>query len=240
MTDTLRLVHCSDIHLDGDAGYYGKGIGPRAMFERALAAMAEHAPDLMLIAGDLFDSNRARPETVEWSMEALAGLPFPIFMIPGNHDCMLPNGIFQRYDFNGIENLHFLCDAKGEIVHHEPLGVSVWGKGMPDHTPEYRPVADWAERPDGCRWYLGMGHGMFVPEGEDSDRSSPIAHSDVAASPFDYLALGHHHAAMEIVTDGAIAAYSGSPTDDAGGAPTYAFVELGGGNRPKVEIIRLA
>ncbi len=226
MTDRLRLVHCSDIHLDADASHLSDGAKHRDKFESALNQMCAHAPDLMLIAGDLFDSNRADDETVCWSMDILAAQPVPIFMIPGNHDCMLPGGIFGRHDFGSIDNLHMLSAPEGETAWDDALGVAVWGKGMEEHTPDYRPLGNCPDRPDGCRWYLGMGHGHFVPEGEITDRSSPIAMSDIEASPCDYVALGHHHAAMELVTDTTIAAYSGSPTDDIGRGATFAVAEL--------------
>jgi sirohydrochlorin ferrochelatase len=50
---------------------------------------------------------------------------------------------------------------------------------------------------------------------------------EIEDSPCDYLALGHHHAAMELVTPRVAAAYSGSPTDSIGRGATYVVVELG-------------
>ncbi|HAA93252.1 MAG TPA: hypothetical protein DCS82_06190 [Rhodospirillaceae bacterium] len=238
MPDRLRLVHCSDIHLGGDE-YSADAENPRDLFARALHKMRAHDPDLMLIAGDLFDSNRTEDETVLWSMEALADLPFPIFMIPGNHDCMQPNGVFGRYNFNAIENMQMLSAPGGETVWDEGLGVAVWGKGMEEHSPSYRPLGDCPLRPEGCRWYLGMGHGIFVADGDVTDRSSPIAMQEIAESPCDYLALGHHHAAMELVTDTTLAAFSGSPTDDIGRGATYALVELTDNDAPSLEILTI-
>jgi hypothetical protein len=132
-----------------------------------------------------------------------------------------------------------LSAADGETGRADELGVAVWGKGMEVHSPEYRPLGDCPERPSDCRWYLGMGHGMFIPHGEESNRSSPIAMRDIENSPFDYLALGHHHAAMELVTDTTIAAYSGSPTDDIGRGATFAIAEFAAGEAPKLEILTI-
>ena len=236
MTNRLRIVHCSDIHLDSDASSHADGNQHRNKFALALEQMGTEDPDLMLIAGDLFDSNRADNDTILWSMDILAAQDMPIFMIPGNHDCMLADGIFDRYDFGAINNFYMLSTPAGAIAWDETLGVAVWGKGMEQHTPEYRPLGNCPARPDGCRWYLGMGHGHFVPEGEDTDRSSPIPMCDIENSPCDYLALGHHHAAMELVNDKTIAAYSGSPTDDIGRGATYAVAELFADQEPVLEI----
>ena len=198
--------------------------------------MRGHHPDLMLLAGDLFDSNRASPETIAWAMDVLARQPFPIVMIPGNHDCMEPGAIYARHDFDAIPNVRMLADPRGRIVRLPELGVVAWGKGMVEHAPHYRPLEGCPARPTGCRWYLGLAHGLFVPRGGQTDRSSPIHMREIETSPCDYLALGHHHAAMELVTERSIAAYSGSPTDKIGRGATYAMVDLSVNDAPVLTI----
>ena len=242
MTDRIRLAHCSDIHLDGDAAglngasgdYYKDG------FARALAAMGRHSPDLLLIAGDLFDSNTATDETIAWSMDILAEQPVLVVMIPGNHDCLEPGSIYHRYDFNRIPNLQMIEAEHGAIARVDGLDVAVWGKGMVEHSPDYSPLGGCPERPAGSKWYLGMGHGIFVPHGGETDRSSPIPMQHIEDSACDYLALGHHHAAMELVTDKAMAAFSGSPTDMIGRGATYVIVDLEDGAAPAVKIHEIA
>jgi exonuclease SbcD len=233
MTDTLRIAHCSDVHLDGDG--MASDFTRRA-FASALAAMYAHAPDLLMIAGDLFDTNDASAETIAWAMAALGGLPFPVVMIPGNHDCMEEGAIFRRHDFNEIANVDLLTAADGELVRVDVLGIAVWGKGMVRHGVEYQPLGGCPPRPSDCQWYLGLGHGLFVPPGEQTHRASPIHLHEIEASPFDYLALGHHHAAMELVSDGVSAAYSGSPTDTIGRGATYVIADLAAGRAPCVNV----
>jgi DNA repair exonuclease SbcCD nuclease subunit len=239
MTDRLRIAHCADIHLD--ASVYGEpapggGDFHRGAFAAALAAMRAHRPDLMLLAGDLFDSNRATVGTVEWAMETLGRETFPIVMIPGNHDCVESGGVFARHDFNRIPNVTLLAAPDGAMVRLPALGVAAWGKGMVEHSPEFRPLGGCPDRPADCRWYLGLGHGLFVPHGGETHRSSPIHMREIEACACDYLALGHHHAAMEIVTDTTTAAYSGSPTDDIGRGATYVIVDLVAGMPPLVQV----
>ena len=233
MSNTLRIAHCSDIHLDSDDS---AGDVTQRAFAAALAQMQTHAPDLLLIAGDLFDTNEASAETIHWAMETLGGQPFPVVMIPCNHDCMEEGAIYRRHDFNDIANVDLLTSADGELVRVPELGVVVWGKGMLRHSADYWPLGGHPARPTDCQWYLGLGHGMFVPRGEQSHRASPIHMHEIEASPFDYLALGHHHAAMELVSDGTIAAYSGSPTDTLGRGATYVVVDLAVGQEPSLKI----
>jgi len=219
-----RIAHCSDIHLDGNDDHGGAAC--RDAFMRGLKAMRGHRPDILMIAGDLFDSNTATADTIQWAMETLGQQPFPVVMIPGNHDCMEADAIYRRYDFKRIANVDMLASEAGGVVRYDGLGLAVWGKGMVDHSPDYSPLAGCWDRPADCRWYLGMGHGMFVPHGAYSDRSSPIHMREIEDNPCDYLALGHHHAAMELVSDKAAAAYCGSPTDTIGRGATYVIVDL--------------
>ena len=95
MRPTLKLAHCSDIHLDYD--YYGgdrnlsKHEYYRDLFGKLLTDISAASPDAMLLAGDLFDHNRAAEPTIGWAMEMLGKLDFPVVMIPGNHDCLVDN-----------------------------------------------------------------------------------------------------------------------------------------------------
>ena len=236
MKTTLRIAHCSDIHLDSNPPGSAGNEALRHGFATALADMRAHRPDMMLLAGDLFDSNRPTEDTVRWAMDILGAQPFPIVMIPGNHDCMEGGAIFSRFDFNTIPNVTMLSAAEGEVAFLPELDVAVWGKGMVEHSRAYQPLAGCPPRPEGVRWYLGMGHGLFVPHGGDTDRSSPIHMREIEASPCDYLALGHHHAAMELVTDHSAAAYSGSCTDNIGRGHSYVIVDLGQANVARVGV----
>jgi len=237
MTDTLRIAHCSDVHLDPESpGTGARNTRQREAFAVALQAMAAHRPDLLLLAGDLFESNGAGVDTIHWAMETLGRLPFPVIMIPGNHDCMDERAIYRRHDFNRVPNVRLLAAEQGEIARLPDLGVAAWGKGMVEHAPEYRPLAGCPGRPENCRWFLGLAHGLLVPHGGDTHRSSPIHMADIESSACDYLALGHHHAAMELVSDKATAAYSGSPTDSVGRGPTYVIADLSVAQPPSVAV----
>jgi DNA repair exonuclease SbcCD nuclease subunit len=233
MKNTLRIAHCSDIHLDAReavAGYH------RDAFSVALAEMRKHRPDLMLLAGDLFESNRASAETIAWAMETLGEQPFPIIMIPGNHDCLEPDGIYLRHDFNSIANVTMLGSQTGSMAHLPALRVSVWGKGMVEHSPANNPLDGCPPRPAQCRWYLALAHGILVPHGSKTDRSSPIHMCELEASDCDYIALGHHHAAQEIATARGVAVFAGSPTDKIGRGATYAIADLAIDRAPIVHI----
>ncbi|HCO43721.1 MAG TPA: hypothetical protein DCZ11_05535 [Gammaproteobacteria bacterium] len=214
MHRSLRLAHCSDIHLDSD--YFGgdwnrqRRDRDRAQFDALLDAICDEQPDLMLLAGDLFDHNRASEETVEWACARLAELPFTVVMIPGNHDCLAEDAVYHRHDFVGA-GLHLLHEMDGRHLVLEELGVSVWGRGLVDHHPGHRPLADAPGRLREDLWHLGLAHGVHVPEDGESRNSSPIHAHEIAAAGFDYLALGHIHAARDVSAGASTAWYCGAP-----------------------------
>jgi len=238
MAERLRLAHCSDIHLGANGA--SEGDPCRSRFARTLAQIAGHRPDLMLLAGDLFDSNTVDDSTVRFAMAALGGLAFQVVMIPGNHDCLDADSVYRRHDFSALANVALLDVEAGRRLDLPHLDVAVWGKAMVEHSNAFRPLGDAPTRPLGRRWHLAMGHGIFVQDERNAGRASPIHLSEIEAADFDYIALGHHHAAMELVTPAATAAYSGSPTDDVGRGPTYATVDLADGLRPVLTIHRVA
>lgn len=231
--EPLRVAHCSDIHLDGDHApheYY------RNTFAALLDEIKRERPQLLLIAGDLFDANDATEDTIRWSMDTLGAMPFPVAMIPGNHDCVDGTGIYERFDFNQVANIDMFQHPAGELREFRGLNAVIWGKGMVDHTPEHQPLQGCPAAPADDVWYLGMAHGIYVPKGSSTGRSSQISHEEIESSPCHYLALGHHHAALQIPTDGAHATFCGSPTDTIGGGATYAIVDFVPATAPNVAI----
>lgn len=240
MKSPIRIAHASDVHLDSD--YFGGDDNResceayRTVFSNLLDGIQAQNPDIFLLPGDLFDSNRASDETIRWSMEMLGALPFPVVMIPGNHDCLAENGVFRRYDFGALDNVTFLADPEGETAQLETPLVHLWGKGMIDHTPEFFPLQGLAPAKEGY-WNLALGHGIYVGKDGNSYRSSPVSAKEIAESGYDYIALGHHHALLDVSQNNTVAFYSGAPmpisSQDKG---TYLLTELTEGENADVTI----
>lgn len=242
MRPKLRLAHASDIHLDTD--YYGgeehlhRRDRCRQLFRTLLDNVRGQKPDAFLIAGDLFDSNRASRDTVLWAMEALGNLPFPVLMIPGNHDCLEHDGIYRRHDFNRIPNVQMIVDPQGATLELPDLKISAWGKGMALHSPDFRPLAGMPDVREGW-WNLALGHGIFVEGSHHSDRSSPIRSDQIGASRRDYVALGHHHGLKNVSDADTAAYYCGSPERLSDHSGTFVTVDLEDGIEAQVSIRRV-
>ncbi len=223
--EKVNILHTSDVHLDNRIGAVGEEFAPQIGFMKVIDQAISLEADLLLIAGDLFDHNRVTEPTLEFTSAQLARLSCPVVMIAGNHDCLADYSIYHKYDPAHADHVHFIREESGAFVDLPELGLQIWGRGIVEHAPENRPLHNVPGRQDD-RWYLGMVHGYYVGRGAQA-YSSLITAEEIAATDFDYLALGHVHVFTEIEHGGTIAAYPGSPNRDQGARNmTAAWVEL--------------
>ncbi len=82
----MWIAHLSDLHLTADTQpLYGQ-VDTRGALLQALHRLMglRRSPDLLLITGDLADGGSE--SAYRFLADALAPLPFPWFLVPGNHD----------------------------------------------------------------------------------------------------------------------------------------------------------
>ena len=210
----LRVLHTADIHLDSDS--YASAAAAhrereRRVFQRIIDRALADDVDLVLIAGDLFDHNRALDETVAFVRAEFARLRQPVVILPGNHDALYPSSLYDRHDFAaGASHVRVLRGRDGETLEFPELDAVVWGRAIEEHVPAFEPLAHIPPR-DEARWSLAMGHGFFYPERQRPERSSPIFADEVRATGWDYVALGHHHVRADVSQGAVTAWYAGAP-----------------------------
>jgi DNA repair protein SbcD/Mre11 len=199
----LRVLHTADVHLDSDgygnpaqqAAHAARG---RAVFRAIVDRALTDRVDLLLIAGDLFDHNRASDETIAFVRTELERLRRPVVILPGNHDALCKNAIYDRHDFlAGASHVRVIRRLNGETIDFPELDVVVWGRAMEEHTPEFWPLAFVPGRDD-RRWCLAMAHGFYYAERQRPDRSSPIFADELRDTGWDYVALGHQHVRTDV------------------------------------------
>jgi DNA repair exonuclease SbcCD nuclease subunit len=103
-----------------------------------------------------------------------------------------------------------VSDPAGSELIFEDLSLAIWARGIEEHTPANRPLSGFRAS-DERYWRMAIAHGLFVPSGITSYRSSQIHAEEIAALECDYLALGHVHIPRDLSAGKVTAWYSGSP-----------------------------
>jgi DNA repair exonuclease SbcCD nuclease subunit len=89
----VRLLHAADCHLGSSPSRREE-----AAFKQLVDLAKEEQVDADLIAGDLFNANRIKHETVEWADKQLARLACEIVILPGNRDALVGDTVYRRCD----------------------------------------------------------------------------------------------------------------------------------------------
>ena len=116
----LKIIHGADFHLDSPFS----GLTPdqaarrreeqRELLDRLARLAREQKADLVLLAGDLLDSQRCYRETAQALARALGDIPCPVFIAPGNHDYYSPRSVYATLDWP--DNVHIFRDPSIQRV----------------------------------------------------------------------------------------------------------------------------
>jgi DNA repair exonuclease SbcCD nuclease subunit len=239
----LRLLHTADVHLG--ARHADLGDQAAAQRERQFAAFKatidlaiEEKVDIVLIAGDLFDSNtqpRRSVERVAAELRRLVGAKIRTVLIPGTHDVYDRSSVYRAYDIAALaglppnDDLVTLLTPERPTVHLRTCDVIVHGPVFPTKRAPHSPLRDLAVAAGEATWQIAMVHGsLAIPDKTDRDEVV-FTREEIEASNLDYLALGHWHSAQHGKAGTTTWAYAGAPepvavTQD--GAGKVLLVEL--------------
>ena len=213
---SVRLMHLADLHLGAPLTYLGDKAAQRATeleaaFARALDSAAEKDVHAILIAGDLFNLSAPPPDLISRTKAALANAVaagIPIILIPGTHDSYrYTKCVFRHVDFPGVD---ILSDQGGPIL-KKLNGRDVFFYGFSGGRKTGGDTPPFACGPEEGI-HVALVHGPVVEAGHwtPSPRDFPLTPDEIAASGFDYVALGHHHNFREFRQGGATAVYPGT------------------------------
>ncbi len=192
----LRILHTADLHLDSP--FEGLSAGKAALRREQqrellgrLAALArEEQVQLVLLSGDLLDSDKSYYETGTELARCLAGIPAPVFIAPGNHDFYSPRSPWERIKLPG--NVVLFTDSEIRAVPIPQLGVCVYGAAFTEKRSGPLLRGFRAERREGVKNLLVL-HGDV--DAQPDSPYDPISRQELAESGMDYVALGHVHTA---------------------------------------------
>lgn len=206
----VRILHAADLHLDTPfSDSLQKGEARRAKLRSAFTNLVryavEHKVDLVLLAGDLFDSEYVTEKTVSLLVrEMMAASACRFVIAPGNHDPFTPTSVWARTAFP--ENVTVFSQTAPTFVRFPDLSTDVYGYAFTDHTCPTSPIdALRPENPEAIN--ILCAHADL---GATLSPYAPLTKQRLAATGMDYAALGHIHTASELaMADQTYYAYSG-------------------------------
>ena len=193
----IRFLHGADFHLDSAFGALppGQAAARRRESRETLARLADyvntHGIELVLLAGDLFDSASAFRETGEQLARALGQMQARVFIAPGNHDYYGSGSPWLTVPWP--ENVHVFREAAMTAVELPEWNLVIHGAAFTGPEQAESLLAGFAAPEDG-KVHFGLLHGEVEPS---QPRYNPIRRQEIADSGLAYLALGHIHKRLE-------------------------------------------
>ncbi len=216
----MKILHTADWHLGKSFNNYNLLEEQRSVLQHLLEIVRREKPDMMLLAGDIYDRSVPPAEAVrlfdEIMSEIILECKVPVIAIAGNHDnperINYCNYLLKRQGLHIFGSIQIplqpivMEDAFGEIYFYpipytEPEVLRYYTRD--DKIRSHEQVMQWVvqhiqeKHPAGKRKVL-IGH-AFIGGGTESESERQLlvggaAHiSPSLFTDFDYVALGHLH-----------------------------------------------
>lgn len=209
--NSVKILHCADIHIGAAESFLGARADSRQAetlitFEKIINIARENTVDILLIAGDLFNSNNIENSFIDRVFDCFASIPdIKIVYAAGNHDPLNAESPFKKYVLP--ENLYVL-ETKDCCLEFSELNTHIYGKSFKEVYMQGTSRFSITPNPDFIN--IMCIHGELKSD-LGSDYNS-ITNEFITNSGMDYIALGHVHkqTAIEKVGNTHIA-YCGCP-----------------------------
>ena len=217
----MKIFHIADTHL-GFSAYNklepGSGLNQREVdfysaFTRFVDIALEAKPDLILHAGDLFDSVRPTNRAISTALDQLLRLSkagIPIVIIAGNHETprLRETGSVFRL-FEHLENVYPVYKNKCECIDFPELNLNIHAVPHCTDAEILLNALESLEPNSSVQYNIAMLHAAVV--GVNIFKSSEFNEQEVKSgylkTDFNYIALGHYHEFVKVEEN---AYYSGS------------------------------
>lgn len=200
----MKFLHIADVHLDSP--FLGLSFLPSELFgqiknaiqlsfEKAVNFAIDHDVDLVLLAGDTFDSIHPTPQSKIFfanQIKRLVDRQIQVVMVLGNHDysqiddlLLNESPYFKIIGSNEqIEQVDFMTKSQykyrvvGFSYQHNHITEDIIAKYPPKSTSIYT---------------IGLAHAGVKQSSVDQNNYAPFTLNEVKDLNYDYFALGHIH-----------------------------------------------
>lgn len=200
----MKFLHIADVHLDSP--FLGLSFLPSELFcqiknaiqlsfEKAVNFAIDNDVDLVLLAGDTFDSIHPTPQSKIFfanQIKRLVDRQIQVVMVLGNHDysqiddlLLNESSYFKIIGSNEqIEQVDFMTKSQykyrvvGFSYQHNHITEDIIAKYPPKSTSIYT---------------IGLAHAGMKQSSVDQNNYAPFTLNEVKNLNYDYFALGHIH-----------------------------------------------
>lgn len=200
----MKFLHIADVHLDSP--FLGLSFLPSELFcqiknaiqlsfEKAVNFAIDNDVDLVLLAGDTFDSIHPTPQSKIFfanQIKRLVDRQIQVVMVLGNHDysqiddlLLNESPYFKIIGSNEqIEQVDFMTKSQykyrvvGFSYQHNHITEDIIAKYPPKNTSIYT---------------IGLAHAGMKQSSVDQNNYAPFTLNEVKNLNYDYFALGHIH-----------------------------------------------
>ncbi|MCT7766329.1 MAG: DNA repair exonuclease [Lactobacillus iners] len=200
----MKFLHIADVHLDSP--FLGLSFLPSELFcqiknaiqlsfEKAVNFAIDNDVDLVLLAGDTFDSIHPTPQSKIFfanQIKRLVDRQIQVVMVLGNHDysqiddlLLNESPYFKIIGSNEqIEQVDFMTKSQykyrvvGFSYQHNHITEDIIAKYPPKSTSIYT---------------IGLAHAGIKQSSVDQNNYAPFTLNEVKNLNYDYFALGHIH-----------------------------------------------
>ena len=228
----FRFLHLGDLHLDSPFAAFSaqEGAARRARQFEALEALLQAAVDrgaqMILVAGDVFDSPTPRAEAAARFFHILGALPVPVVVAPGNHDYYKAGGVWDSPLCP--QNLLVFKASALSAFDFPALGATVYGYAFLRESADAPDVGRATQLREGCVNLLLAHADLTSP----LSAYAPLSAAQLEQSGYHYAALGHIHKPTPVkkygVTTVAYSGFFAGRGFDEAGAGQARFVEIEG------------
>ena len=192
----MKFVHMADMHFDtsfttltnkADLGDKRR-LDQRVAFKKIINFIKENEIPFLFIAGDFYEHEYIRQSTIDYINNLFKDIPSThIFISPGNHDPLLKNSFYNKYNWN--ENVHIFGPELSVVELDE---VDIYGYGFNDFYYTNNELENFKlSNPNKIN--ILIAHGTLNASNTLERQYNPISEKILKEKGFDYVALGHIH-----------------------------------------------
>lgn len=192
----MKFIHMADMHFDAPFVVLNKnGLGEerrleqREVFKNIIKYIKENKIECLFICGDLYEQEYIRRTTIEYINNLFKTIQnTKIFIIPGNHDPLIKNSYYNKFQWNSNVTIFNSNVEKVELNEK----IDLYGYGFEDFYLKSN-ILKTIEIENDNKINILLTHGSVDGGNDEKMEYNPMSKKDLRESKFNYIALGHIH-----------------------------------------------